>query len=130
MSPTRPRTAAAAAALCLLVPAGAVAQAPPPRSDTGDPPRAASQDLRGEQARAAADLVLGARDTSAAQAPAPAAQAPAVRVVEVPDGGFDLTDAGIGGAAALGLVALAGGGVLLTVRRRHPAGHDVVVGEG
>ncbi len=119
MSLTLRRTAAGAAVLCLLAPAGAAAQEP--RS---------TQELRGEQARAAADLVLGTRDTSAAPAPAPAAQGPAVRVVEVPDGGFDLADAGIGGAAALGLVALAGGGVLLTVRRRHAAGHDVTVGEG
>ncbi len=119
MSLTLRRTAAGAAVLCLLAPAGAAAQEP-----------RTTQDLRGEQARAAADLVLGARDTSVAQAPAAPAQPPAVRLVEVPERGFDLTDAAVGGAAALGLVALAGGGVLLTVRRRHAAGHDVTVGEG
>ncbi len=114
MSLTLRRTAAGAAVLCLLAPAGAAAQEP-----------RTTQDLRGEQARAAADLVLGARDTSVAQAPAAPAQPPAGRLVEVPERGFDVTDAAVGGAAALGLVALAGGGALLTTRRRDAvAGHE------
>ncbi len=129
------RAAASAAALCLLAPAGAGAQAPPQPSDT-DLARAAeraymrqgpSQDLRGERARDAADRVLGTRETIAAQAPASPVQPPPLRVVVVPDGGFDLTDAAVGGVAALGLVALAGGSALVTVRRR---GHAVTAREG
>jgi hypothetical protein len=63
-----------------------------------------------------------------ASVPCPTAQAQSADeqsrrpiVVEVRDSGFDWADAGIGGAAVLGLV-LAGAGAALVVRPREPAG--------
>lgn len=104
--------------------APAVAQQDLRSPDTRDaaassPSSAPAQDLRSPDAR---DLAAGRSTTSAV---VPATPEPATAVVVKASSGFDWGSAAIGGAAILGLLAIAAGG-LLFMRHHHdttpPAG--------
>jgi hypothetical protein len=108
--PTR-ATVTAALAITLALPGAASADGP--RQDLRNPdqrvsaqPPASHQDLRNPDNRT----------------PVPVAVAPKVRIVEVPAGGFDWGDAGIGAAGGLALISLTGGIALLTTQRRRSPG--------
>jgi hypothetical protein len=61
-----------------------------------------------------------ARPADSAEPAAPVATPQvSTRTIEVPSGGFDWADAGLGAAGALSLLGL-GAGALAVTRRRHP----------
>ena len=127
-------TTAALVAAC-AVPATAVAQTQDLRSpDTHDAAAAAVaehyQDLRSPDARDAgrpsetrkySDL----RSPDARDAGRPEVPKPVVEIREVPSGGFDWGDAGIGAAGILALLSIAGGLTLLIMGRRRRVGSEM-----
>jgi hypothetical protein len=104
--PTR-ATVTAALAITLALPAAAIADGP-------------TQDLRNPDQRVTAQPTTSYQDLRNAdnRTPVPVAEAPKVRIVEVPASGFDWGDAGIGAAGGLAIITLTGGIALLTTQRR------------
>jgi hypothetical protein len=122
---TRILTTAALLAVC-VVPAyadGKVIQEHP----TAAPASQSYQDLRSPDARDAGQAAQVPQDLrspdarDAGRPESPPVQEPIVEIREIPSGGFDWGDAGIGAAAILALSSIAAGLLLLSGRRRRRA---------
>ena len=137
MQRTQLITTAALVAAC-AVPASAGAQGQDLRSpDTRDAAAAAQaegyQDLRSPDARDAGRTPdtgvtqdLRSPDARDAGRPeSPPVQTPIVEIREVPSGGFDWGDAGIGAAALLALFSITAGLALLVGARRRRRGFEL-----
>jgi hypothetical protein len=121
-------TTAALLAAC-VVPAyadGKVIQEHP----TAAPASQSYQDLRSPDARDAGQAAqvpqdLRSPDARDAGRESPPVQAPVVEIREVPSGGFDWGDAGIGAAVILALSSIAAGLALMVGARRRRRGFEV-----
>ena len=113
-------------------PAQSADQAVPPPSSIAQPADQAYQDLRSPDARDAKSEPVAqvaqdlrspdARDAGRTPVEVPT---PVVEVREVPSGGFDWGDAGIGAAGILALLSIAGGLTLMATSRRRSGGTEM-----
>jgi hypothetical protein len=114
----------AALLAAFVVPAYADAKPIPPLSSSEDAPTVQSyQDLRSPDARDAGQVAQVTQDLRSPDArdvgrESPPVQEPIVEIREVPSGGFDWGDAGIGAAGILAMTSIAAGLALLPGRRR------------
>jgi hypothetical protein len=131
---TRILTIAALVAVC-AVPAYADAKviqpAPPPPSSIATSAGQTYTDLRSPDARDAGQAALVKQDLrspdarDAGRPESPPVQTPIVEIREVPSGGFDWGDAGIGAAALLALFSITAGLALLVGARRRRRGFEL-----
>jgi hypothetical protein len=127
---TRILTTAALLAVC-AVPAYADAKVIQPVSPTAAPASPSYQDLRSPDARDAGQAAQVTQDLrspdarDAGRPESPPVQEPIVKIREVPTGGFDWGDAGIGAAAFLALSSIAAGLMLMLGGRRRRRAFEV-----